>query len=32
MVSAALIVVALWWISVTTASKYEARVSASRPG
>ncbi len=31
MVSAALIVVALWWISVTTASKYEARVSASRP-
>jgi hypothetical protein len=27
-----LIVAGLWWISVTTASKYEARTSVARPG
>src|SRR5262249_61186282 len=31
MVSVGLIIVLLWWISVTTASKYEARISVAPP-
>lgn len=31
MASVGLIIALLWWISVTTASKYEARISVARP-
>ena len=31
MAAVAVIVALLWWVSVTTASKYEARISAARP-